>query len=73
MNPYSPSETNTGEEERNSENPTPVWPLLLLNLAFLMCAVLVVVLPGLGRWMLVSVLIVFSIGGWALARSLRQQ
>ena len=73
MNPYSPSQPTGDDENAVSAQSRPLWPLLLMNLAFLLCAVLVVVLPGLGSWMLVSVLVMFSIGGWTLARSLMQQ
>ena len=74
MNPYAPTETKPEEEQPLPAAATrSLWPLLLLNIAFLLCAVSVVILPGLGTWLLVSVLIVFSIGGWSLARSLRQE
>ena len=79
MNPYAPSEIDPNESEADEENAIRrealprLWPLMPLNLAFVLSAILVVVLPGLSTWLLVSVLIVCSIGGWTLALSLRQQ
>ena len=58
MNPYTPTEINSTESQAVEEDPSPrktprLWPLMLLNLAFLLSAILVVVLPGLGSWLFV--------------------
>ena len=77
MNPYAPTEIKSTEadDEDAVENKTSprLWPLMLLNVAFMLCTILVVALPGLGSWLLVSVLVVCSIGGWTLALSLQQE
>lgn len=71
LNPYDPPKQQSAGTGPQTAPVPRVWPLLLMNLVFFVCGVLIVVLPELQIWMLVSVLIVFSVGGWSLARSLR--
>ncbi|QDT08446.1 hypothetical protein [Planctomycetes bacterium K23_9] len=70
MNPYEPPETRESSPKPRAKWKT--WPLIFMNLAFLLSAGLVVALPNRLSWLGVSVLICLSIGGWALAKNLQQ-
>ncbi|MGB7347653.1 MAG: hypothetical protein WBD20_25745 [Pirellulaceae bacterium] len=72
MNPYDPPEPIESPSEASKAQRPRLWPLLLLNVAFLLSAVLVVVLPNLRNWLVASILIYLSIGGWTLAKHLQQ-
>ena len=73
MNPYDPPELSEHDPNANASPRRRLWPLLMLNVAFVLCAILVVALPGLGTWLVVSVLVTASIGGWALAKNLYER
>ena len=71
MNPYAPSDP-PNETETPEKPARRFWPPLALNIAFLLCIIAAIVLPGLISWGVVSLLTVLSVGGWALSKSMQQ-
>lgn len=71
MNPYDPPQTIDSQTESNKPARLRLWPLLLMNAAFLISAGLIVLLPSLRHWLIVSSLICLSFGGWTLAKTLQ--